>query len=62
MARALPSTSFDPLPIIQRLEDNLGIPVISSNTAMIWNILSKLGAKISIKCYGKLLSAWPVPA
>jgi maleate cis-trans isomerase len=54
--------TLDPLPIIQRLEDNLGVPVISSNTAMIWNILSKLGAKFSIKGYGKLLSSWPVPA
>jgi maleate cis-trans isomerase len=52
-------TTLDPLPIIQRLEDNLGIPVVSSNTAMIWNILSKLGAKFSIKGYGKLLSSWP---
>jgi maleate cis-trans isomerase len=54
--------TLDPLPIIQRLEDNLGIPVISSNTAMIWNILSKLGAKFSIKGYGKLLSSWPDPS
>jgi maleate isomerase len=51
--------TLDPLPVIQRLEDNLGVPVVSSNTAMIWNILSKLGAKFSIKGYGKLLSAWP---
>ena len=41
--------TLDPLPIIQRLEDNLGVPVISSNTAMIWNILSKLGLQLSIK-------------
>ena len=54
--------TLDPLPIIQRLEDKLGVPVISSNTAMIWNILSKLGARFSIKGYGKLLSAWPALA
>jgi len=54
--------TLDPLPIIQRLEDNLGVPVVSSNTAMIWNILSKLGAKFSIKGYGKLLSSWPALA
>jgi maleate cis-trans isomerase len=53
--------TLDPLPIIQRLEDNLGIPVISSNTAMLWNILSKLGAKFSINGYGKLLLSWPDP-
>ena len=51
--------TLDPLPIIQRLEDNLGVPVVSSNTAMIWNILSKLGLQLSIKGYGKLLSSWP---
>jgi maleate cis-trans isomerase len=51
--------TLDPLPIIQRLEDNLKVPVISSNTAMIWNILSKLGLRFSIKGYGKLLSSWP---
>src|SRR5262245_14705387 len=51
--------TLDPLPIIQRLEDHLRIPVISSNTAMFWNIVSKLGAKFSINGYGKLLSSWP---
>jgi len=51
--------TLDPLPVIQRLEDNLGVPVIFSNTAMIWNIPSKLGAKFAIKGYGKLLSSWP---
>jgi maleate cis-trans isomerase len=52
-------STLNPLPIIQGLEDNLGVPVISSNTAMIWNILSKLDLKFSIKGYGKLLSSWP---
>jgi maleate cis-trans isomerase len=51
--------TLDPLPIIQRLEDNLGVPVVSSNTAMLWNILSKLGLRFSIKGYGKLLCSWP---
>ena len=53
--------TLDPLPIIQRLEDNLGILVVSSNTAMLWNILSKLDLQFSIKGYGKLLSSWPDP-
>jgi maleate cis-trans isomerase len=47
--------------IAKRLEDNLGIPVISSNTAMFWNILLKLGSRFSIKGYGKLLLSWPDP-
>jgi maleate isomerase len=51
--------TLDPLPIIQRLEDSLGVPVVSSNTAMIWNILSKLGLRFSINGYGQLLSSWP---
>jgi len=51
--------TLDPLPIIQKLEDLVGVPVVASNPAMFWNILSKLGAKFSIKGYGKLLSSWP---
>jgi maleate cis-trans isomerase len=51
--------TLDPLPIIQRLEDTLGIPVIASNLAMFWSILSKLGTRLSIKGYGRLLSSWP---
>ena len=51
--------TMDPLPIIQRIEDALAVPVITSNTAMIWNLLSKLGLKYSVKGYGKLLKEWP---
>jgi maleate isomerase len=51
--------TMDPLPIIQRLEDRLGVPVVTSNTAMIWNLLSKLGLKYSVKDYGRLLAEWP---
>jgi len=51
--------TMDPLPIIQRLEDRLGVLVVTSNTAMIWNLLSKLGLKYSVKNYGRLLAEWP---
>jgi maleate cis-trans isomerase len=51
--------TLDPLPIIQRLEDGLGVPVTTSNTAMIWNLLSRLGLKYSVAGYGKLLRGWP---
>lgn len=54
--------TMDPLPIIQRLEDVLAVPVVTSNSAMIWNLLSKLGLKYSVKRYGKLLAQWPVTA
>jgi maleate isomerase len=52
--------TMDPLPIIQRLEDELGVTVVTSNQAMLWNILSQLGLRYSITGYGKLLSTWPV--
>jgi len=51
--------TMDPLPIIQRVEDSLNVPVIASNPAMIWNMLSTLGVKGSVKNYGRLLSTWP---
>jgi len=54
--------TLDPLPIIQKLEEELKAPVVTSNTAMMWNILSKLGLRFSIAGYGKLLSSWPRPA
>ena len=53
--------TMDPLPIIQQLETELTVPVITSNSAMIWNLLSKLGLKYSVQGYGKLLLQWPAP-
>jgi maleate cis-trans isomerase len=52
--------TMDPLPIIQRLEDELGVTVVTSNQAMLWHLLTQLGLKYSIEGYGKLLSTWPV--
>ena len=51
--------SLDPIPIIQRLEDELRVPVIASNPAMIWCLLSRLGYNYSIHGFGKLLALWP---
>jgi len=51
--------TMDPLPIIQRVEDALNVPVIASNPAMIWNMLSMLGVQGSVENYGRLLSTWP---
>jgi len=50
---------LDPLPIIDKLEEQLGVPVVASNPAMLWHILSRLGVKCSIRGYGKLLENWP---
>ena len=51
--------TMDPLPILQRLENALSIPVITSNSAMLWNLLSKLGCFFSVPGYGRLLADWP---
>lgn len=51
--------TMDPLAIIQRLEDRLGVPVVTSNTAMMWNLLSKLELKYALPAYGRLLFEWP---
>jgi maleate isomerase len=51
--------TMDPLSIIERLEEELSVPVIASNPAMIWHMLSLLGIKSSVKHYGRLLSTWP---
>jgi maleate cis-trans isomerase len=53
--------TMDPLPIVQRLEDALGVPVVTSNSAMIWHLLSKLSLKYSVGNYGRLLADWPLP-
>lgn len=50
---------LDPLPIIERLEEKLGLPVVASNPAMLWHLLSRLGRRYSIQGYGRLLASWP---
>jgi len=51
--------TMDPLPIIQHIEKRLGVPVVTSNTAMLWHLLSKLQLNYSISGYGRLLFQWP---
>jgi maleate isomerase len=50
---------LDPLPILQKMEEELKLPIVASNPAMLWVILSKLGIRYSIGGYGKLLFSWP---
>jgi maleate cis-trans isomerase len=50
---------LDPLPILEKIEGELKLPVIASNPAMLWLILSKLGRRYEIAGYGKLLASWP---
>jgi len=54
---------LDPIPILDKLETDLKLPIVASNPAMLWLILSKLGLSYNLTGYGKLLASWPsVPA
>lgn len=50
---------LDPLPVLEKMENELKLPIVASNPAMLWVILSKLGLRYAIRGYGKLLSSWP---
>lgn len=50
---------LDPLKAIEVLEKESELPVVASNPAMLWFILSQLGRHYSIEGYGKLLRQWP---
>jgi maleate cis-trans isomerase len=50
---------LDPLKVLDRLEGDLKVPVVASNPAMLWFILSRLGLRYEIAGYGKLLRTWP---
>jgi len=50
---------LDPIPILEKLEGDLNLPVVASNPAMLWLILSKLGRRYTIAGYGKLVASWP---
>ena len=50
---------LDPMDCLQQMEHELKIPVVASNPAMNWYMLSKLGLKHPMKGFGKLLADWP---
>jgi maleate cis-trans isomerase len=51
---------LDPIKVLEKMENELNVPIIASNPAMLWFILSRLGLRYRISGYGRLLSAWPV--
>ena len=51
---------LDPMDCLDKIELELKVPVVASNPAMIWYMLSKLGLKNQTLGYGKLLETWPV--
>ena len=50
---------LDPLKVLDRIERDLSRPVVASNPAMLWFMLSSVGFSCSISGYGKLLQEWP---
>ena len=50
---------LDPIPILAKLEKDLSLPIVASNPAMLWLVLSKLGLNYRIEGYGTLLESWP---
>ena len=50
---------LDPIKVLDKMEADLNVPIVASNPAMLWFILSKLGLSYRITGYGKLLSSWP---
>ena len=47
-------TALPALSIIDKLEKKIQKPVLSSNQALIWDTLKKIGKNTSIKGFGKL--------
>jgi maleate cis-trans isomerase len=50
---------LDPMDCMEQMERELHLPVVASNPAMNWYMLSKLGIKHPLPGFGKLLSSWP---
>ncbi|MGZ8445791.1 MAG: aspartate racemase/maleate isomerase family protein [Candidatus Binatia bacterium] len=50
---------LDPIPVLEKLEHELKLPIVASNPAMLWLVLSKLGLRYNIAGYGDLLKSWP---
>jgi len=48
-------TNFRTAEVIDRLEKELCVPVISSNTATLWAMMKRAGTKSKLKGYGRLL-------
>ncbi len=50
---------LDPLEVLEKMEAELNMPIVASNPAMLWFMLSRLGIRHQIPGYGRLLSSWP---
>ncbi len=50
---------LNPLPVIDAMEAEFGLPIVSSNPAMLWAVVSKLDRRFSIPDKGRLAREWP---
>lgn len=50
---------LDPMDCLDAMEAELKVPVVASNPAMLWNMLSRLGRKHPVTGCGELLATWP---
>lgn len=50
---------LDPIKVLNKMEADLNVPIVASNPAMLWFVLSKLGLSYTVGGYGRLLSSWP---
>jgi len=48
-------TNFRTIEVIDKLEKELGVPVVSSNTATLWAMMMKAGTVRKLEGYGRLL-------
>jgi maleate isomerase len=55
-AVVIAATNFRSLEIIERLEADLGLPVVTSNQAILWSVLRKLGLRDAPAHLGRLFS------
>ena len=50
---------LNPLPAIDEMEAEFGLPIVASNPAMLWSVASQLGGTFSIADKGRLVREWP---
>lgn len=51
---------LDPMDCLEQMERELNLPVVASNPAMNWYMLSTLGLRNPVTGYGQLLASWPL--
>ena len=51
---------LSPLPVMDDMEREFGLPVVASNPAMLWAVASELGRTFSIADKGRLTREWPL--